>query len=150
MPFVPGVGAVPPSFDPTPKIGPDRGPEEFGRIIDRLAAPQGSGKEFPDLIEPARTLADPKDAARILLGPQSRGPISDAGRIFRPLVDFVGEVNATANYSSEMQQAFAAGENVQLHDVMIAAEKSSVAVQLATQIRNKLLEAYQEISRMQV
>lgn len=151
MPYVPGVGAVPPSFDATPRLATDRQPEDFSRVIDRLAAPQGtSGAEFPDLIKPAQTLSDPQGASRILLGPQSRGVISDAGRIFRPLTDFVGEVNATANYSSDMQQAFAAGENVQLHDVMIASEKSSVAVQLATQVRNKLLEAYQEVARMQV
>lgn len=151
MPYVPGVGSVPPTFDATPKIGTNRGPEDFGRIIDKLAAPQGtSGPEFPDLIKPAPTLADPQGARNLLLGPQSRGPISEAGRVFKPLADFVGEVNATALYSAEMQQAFASGEDVALHDVMIASEKSGVAIQLATQLRNKLLEAYQEISRMQV
>ncbi len=150
MPYVPGVGSVPPTFEATPQIGTNRQAEDFGRIIDKLAAPQGtSGPEFPDVIKPAQTLADPPGRA-IGLGPMAPGAITEAGKIFKPLADFVGEVNATANYAGEMQQAFASGEDVQLHDVMIAGEKSAIAIQLATQVRNKLLEAYQEISRMQV
>jgi len=44
----------------------------------------------------------------------------------------------------------AAGEPVDLHQVMIAMEKADIATQLATEVRNKLIEAYQEIMRMQV
>lgn len=42
------------------------------------------------------------------------------------------------------------GEDVELHEVMIATEKAEIAMQLTLQIRNKLLEAYQELSRMQI
>ncbi|MBM3276231.1 MAG: flagellar hook-basal body complex protein FliE, partial [Candidatus Sericytochromatia bacterium] len=86
----------------------------------------------------------------IALGPRGPGYVADAGQLFRPLADLLGQVNAQSLYSREMQEAFAAGENVELHDVMIASEKAGIAVQLTTQIRNKLLEAYQEMSRMQV
>ncbi|MBM3269883.1 MAG: flagellar hook-basal body complex protein FliE [Candidatus Sericytochromatia bacterium] len=119
--------------------------------MDRLAPPQGFvGREFPDIQKPARTLGEPPPAATIRVGPQAVGPVTDLGRLFKPLEDFIGEVNSTALYASDMQQAFASGENVDLHDVMIAAEKSSVATQLTSQVRTKLLEAYQEIWRMQV
>ncbi|KPC99909.1 Flagellar hook-basal body complex protein FliE [Geobacillus sp. BCO2] len=40
------------------------------------------------------------------------------------------------------------GENVQLHDVMIAAQKASITLQLTLEIRNKAIEAYQEMMRM--
>ena len=42
------------------------------------------------------------------------------------------------------------GENKNLHEVMIAVEKSSIAFQFMSQVRNKALEAYQEVMRMQV
>ncbi|WHY89014.1 flagellar hook-basal body complex protein FliE [Neobacillus novalis] len=46
--------------------------------------------------------------------------------------------------------SLAKGEDINLHDVTIAAQKASIAVQLTTQIRDKAVEAYQEIMRMQV
>ncbi|SHG58504.1 flagellar hook-basal body complex protein FliE [Thermosyntropha lipolytica DSM 11003] len=42
------------------------------------------------------------------------------------------------------------GEEEYLHNVMIAYEKASLALQLTVEIRNKVLEAYQELMRMQM
>jgi flagellar hook-basal body complex protein FliE len=44
----------------------------------------------------------------------------------------------------------AAGEPVELHEVMLAQDRASLGLQLAVQVRNKLVEAYQEIMRLQV
>jgi len=44
----------------------------------------------------------------------------------------------------------ALGENVELHDVMIASQKASITLQATMEVRNKVVEAYQEIMRMQV
>ncbi len=44
----------------------------------------------------------------------------------------------------------AAGDNVDIHDVMIATQAESLAFQVALQVRNKLVEAYQEVFRMQI
>lgn len=44
----------------------------------------------------------------------------------------------------------ASGEEVDLHGTMIAIEKAGIATRLTLQVRNKALEAYQEIMRMQV
>ncbi|NLZ53273.1 MAG: flagellar hook-basal body complex protein FliE [Thermoanaerobacteraceae bacterium] len=41
-------------------------------------------------------------------------------------------------------------EDVDLHDVVIAGEKARLSLELALQIRNKAMEAYQEIMRMQI
>ena len=50
------------------------------------------------------------------------------------------------------QQAvrLAAGEPVELHDVMLAQERASLGFQLAVGVRNKLVEAYQDVMRMQL
>jgi flagellar hook-basal body complex protein FliE len=44
----------------------------------------------------------------------------------------------------------AAGEGVEVHQVMMAAEQARLQLMLAVEVRNRLLEAYQEISRAQV
>ncbi|MED4401535.1 flagellar hook-basal body complex protein FliE [Metabacillus fastidiosus] len=62
----------------------------------------------------------------------------------------INEVNASQAMSDKMTEALAAGENVELHNVMITAEKASVTLTIATEVRNKAIEAYQEMMRMQV
>jgi flagellar hook-basal body complex protein FliE len=47
-------------------------------------------------------------------------------------------------------QRLAAGEPVSLHEVMVRLEESRIAFQLALQVRNRALEAYQDVMRMQV
>jgi len=66
------------------------------------------------------------------------------------LMDALKEVNTAQTEAGELRDAFTTGGDVELHDVMIAMEKAGVAMQLSIQVRNKLLEAYQEISRMPV
>ncbi|HDP69607.1 MAG TPA: flagellar hook-basal body complex protein FliE [Actinobacteria bacterium] len=63
--------------------------------------------------------------------------------------DAFSKVNNLQKEADEAMVKFAAGE-IDIHDVMIQVEKASVALQLTLEIRNKVVEAYQEISRMQV
>ena len=62
----------------------------------------------------------------------------------------IDEVNTLQQQSSDMKTNLVSGQVQDLHQVMIAAEKANVAFQLTVQIRNKVVEAYQEIMRMQV
>ena len=66
------------------------------------------------------------------------------------LMDALKEVNQSQQESKELQNQFMAGQPVELHDLMIKMEQASTAMQLTMQVRNKMLEAYQEINRMQV
>lgn len=68
----------------------------------------------------------------------------------KTLMDVLKEVNSSQAHSKEMQNALMTNQPVEIHDVMIAMEQASVAMQLTLQVRNKLLEAYQEISRTQI
>lgn len=52
--------------------------------------------------------------------------------------------------SQMLTEDFAAGRTDNIHQVMIAAEKSEIALQFTMQIRNKILDAYNEIMRMQI
>jgi len=47
-------------------------------------------------------------------------------------------------------QSLAAGEAQNLHQVRISLEQARIGIQLLAQVRNRLLDAYQEIMRMQV
>lgn len=62
----------------------------------------------------------------------------------------ISDVNKLQLEAEELNEAFAAGKNDNIHQVMIAAEKADIALQFTIQIRNKILEAYQEIMRMPV
>lgn len=63
----------------------------------------------------------------------------------------VNAVNQTQKTAGKMTEAFQAGDpNVQLSDVMIAMQKSSVSFEAMKQVRGKLIEAYKEVMRMQV
>lgn len=52
--------------------------------------------------------------------------------------------------SAELTNRLAAGEDIELHDVMIAGQEADVALRMATQLRNQALEVYREVLRMPV
>jgi flagellar hook-basal body complex protein FliE len=62
----------------------------------------------------------------------------------------VEEVNAKQNSAAEAMQSLQSGGNVSLHQAVIAMEEASVSFQLMVEVRNKLLESYQEMMRMQI
>ena len=66
------------------------------------------------------------------------------------LTEAIDKIDKIQKESESLQVAFAKGENVELHDVVIAMEKYSIAMDLLISVRNKIVEAYQEISRMPV
>jgi flagellar hook-basal body complex protein FliE len=52
--------------------------------------------------------------------------------------------------SDKIAEDFAAGRTDNIHQVLIASEKANVALQFTMQIRNKIMDAYNEIMRMQI
>ncbi|WP_313234454.1 flagellar hook-basal body complex protein FliE [Sporosarcina ureae] len=62
----------------------------------------------------------------------------------------IHQVDQTQKVSDTMTTKLAKGEDVDLHNVMIAAQKASVALNATVEMRNKVVEAYQEIIRMPV
>ncbi|MDT0147111.1 flagellar hook-basal body complex protein FliE [Priestia aryabhattai] len=66
------------------------------------------------------------------------------------LKDSINELNNVQRASDIATEKLAKGENVELQDVMITAQKASITMQTALEIRNKAVEAYQEMMRMQM
>ena len=66
------------------------------------------------------------------------------------LTQAIGRVNQDMVRADQGLQSLATGEAQNLHQVMISLEEARIGVQLLVQVRNRLLEAYQEVLRMQV
>ena len=62
----------------------------------------------------------------------------------------LGRLNQLQQEADSAATSLAAGEQVDVHDVMIAVQKADLGFQLAIQVRNKLVEAYQEVMRITV
>lgn len=66
------------------------------------------------------------------------------------LKNSISSLNESQVQSDNYTNALAAGKDVNLDEVMIAAQKASISLTAATEFRNKAVEAYQEIMRMQM
>ena len=62
----------------------------------------------------------------------------------------IDSVRELAEKRDDLTVDLALGKPVELHQVMLATTKAQVAMELLIELRNKLIEAYQEISRMPV
>lgn len=62
----------------------------------------------------------------------------------------VGSVDQAMKASDQTVEDFIAGKSDNVHDVMISMQKAQVSFQMMVEIRNKAIETYQEISRMQI
>ena len=66
------------------------------------------------------------------------------------LAEVLGDVNKLQKDAEKASVDLATGNLQDISQVTIAAEKASIALQLTMQVRNKAVDAYQEIMRMQV
>ena len=62
----------------------------------------------------------------------------------------MADVNALQSEAGKAVEKMVGGEAVDLHEVMVAVEKAKTSFDLLMEIRNKALDAYREIMRMQV
>ena len=64
--------------------------------------------------------------------------------------DILNELSSSEKTSDNLLEQLAAGEDVDIHDVLIAVEETDINFRVAMSIRDKLVDAYSEIMRMQV
>ena len=81
---------------------------------------------------------------------QQTGSEKGAGSFAAVLKSSLTEVNQMQQKADVAISALATGNKVSLHDTMIAMEQADVSFRLMMQVRNKIVEAYQEILRIQV
>jgi flagellar hook-basal body complex protein FliE len=90
-------------------------------------------------------------------GIQMPAELAQAGSVQPPTDSFasmlgqmVSDVNSQQAVSAQTVSALQSGQNVPLHQAVIAMEEANVSFQLMVEVRNRLLDSYQEIMRMQV
>jgi flagellar hook-basal body complex protein FliE len=83
------------------------------------------------------------------LSPRAAAPASGAD-FSKWMVQELNAVNDRVTNAEDSLTQLATGQTGNLHEVMIDLEKARLAFQLAVQVRNKLLEGYQDIMRMQI
>jgi flagellar hook-basal body complex protein FliE len=62
----------------------------------------------------------------------------------------ISDVNAKQNAATAAVDGLQSGQAVPLHQTVIAMEEANVSFQLMVEVRNKLLDSYQEMMRMQI
>jgi len=97
-------------------------------------------------VQPGAAATD-TSAASLQEASRAGGPVADFGRM---VTEGVGAVNRQLLTSQVDLQQLAAGDVQNLHQIMIRMEESRLSFQLLLQTRNRLLEAYQDVMKMQV
>lgn len=75
---------------------------------------------------------------------------SENVRFVDTLAELIDDTNNLQKQSGELQEKFVKGEPVDIHDVMISAQKAKTSFQLLMELRNKGIDLYREVLRMQV
>ncbi len=103
--------------------------------VAAIAAQQVQGPGRVRVLGPA-----PEGGARTAAGPAFGDTLADA----------VGRVDQAQKTADAQVESFVAGETENTHEVMIAMNQAELHFKLMTEVRNKLLDGYQELMRMQV
>jgi flagellar hook-basal body complex protein FliE len=101
-------------------------------LLEARQAGMIKSKDMPALLDSQRVSGDTKASFSSLLG------------------NFVQEVNSQQIAAGDKVRGLMSGENVSLHEAVIAMEEASLSFQMMVEVRNKLVESYQELMRMQV
>ena len=103
----------------------------------------GSGQMLPPLRQIESPLAPRTDG---LASSPSSTPSTGFGKLLDNLVSSVDAKQAEAN---QVTQSVLLGDSGQLHQSVIAMQEASLSLGLMVEVRNKLVESYQELMRMQ-
>jgi len=131
-------GTIPPSTqDAAPKGRPGSHVKEpsmsvFSLPISAVSSTNGPASALGSLFSQAPAAASPDNAPSFA----------------QMLENAFGQVNGLQNTAAKKAQDFARGKTSDVHSVMIAGEQATLALQLTTQIRNKAVDAYQEVMRV--
>jgi flagellar hook-basal body complex protein FliE len=106
---------------------------------------------LPDFLAPVAALPAVEPVSFAVAGSPGVTTVAPQGAGFSEMVtQGLDQVNAALLDSQVDMQRLAAGDVDNLHQVMLKMEQSRLSFQLMMQVRNRLLESYQEMMRMQV
>ncbi len=124
----------------TPPTQQATGESQFANTIEQMRKQINNASEVPGVSGSSATQTDIQQAVT------PTGDVPSFGEMFKSAVD---TVNDNQRAAKELSTRYEMGDpKVDLPEVMIALQKSSVSFQAMTQVRNKMIEAYKEIINM--
>lgn len=97
------------------------------------------------MASPITPIRMPAPVAEVSTGTSAAG--SGFGSVFRDAIQTVEQMGGNA---SQGVQRFLSGEGGELHQIAVDAQRAQLAFELFLQVRNKVVEAYQEVMRSQI
>ena len=85
----------------------------------------------------------------IALDKSAKSPVESTG-FGDVLQKSLESVNARSQEATKMAEGLVSGQHSNIHETMIAMEKSTVSFRMLTKVQQKVISAYQDIMRMQV
>ncbi len=82
--------------------------------------------------------------------PQAAGATGQPGEFQSALSSAINSIETSQKNAATSVQQFLSGENEELHTTVLATQKAELAFELGLQVRNKVVDAYQEIMKMQM
>jgi flagellar hook-basal body complex protein FliE len=132
-------------MNPLTAIGGPLNPRDLAMYAAKAQSMAPSVVDAPVPSGGLRSVQSPVDPPTSLTG------TSAVGSPFANLLhDAVQEVSGKQAAATDAVNGLLSGQNVSLHQAMIAMEEANVSFQLMIEVRNKMLEGYQEIMRMQI
>ncbi len=94
-----------------------------------------------------------RDLIPLALGPtasQTTPPSEEGGDFLSLVTGFLKQTNDAQHKADLSLARLAAGDPVELHQVMLDIQEATLLTQFTLQVRNKVIDAYQEIIRMPI
>lgn len=101
-------------------------------------------------IESLSPLSSVVDVSRISGLERGTSHIESSNSFFQLISDKLESLDSSIKKSDSLVASYIKGEDIPVHEIMVALGKAKTEIQLAVEIRNKLLESYQEITRIQL
>lgn len=134
----------------------------FSNSLDNAGKNIQTGQSFNDIFNSVgnnNQIAPIKGSAEFMVGMDSiaaqkienLSPTAKMAQdIGKGFANGLNQVNAMGKQAEEAFETFAAGGDISVHEVMIASQKSGLAMQMAIQLRNQMLNAYNEFKNMSI
>jgi flagellar hook-basal body complex protein FliE len=115
---------------------------DITQVLNEMRALKSRAQGF----EPATAAGDVAGVSNVSLTAEPRGV-----EFQQLLVDAVNQVNEVQKQSGQLAESFQLGApNVTLSQVVVASEKSGVAFEAMSEVRNRLINAYEDIMNMPI
>lgn len=125
-------------------------PDDFEAVFNRAQERMVNGNQNQQLSGSVEMFMGGADA----INAQKIENLSDTARMAKEFSNSfsngISSLSQTQKNAEDAVETFASGGDISVHDVMIATQKSSLSMQMALQIRNQMVNAYNEFKNIRI